>query len=368
MKLFESPGISRIVILLAVPVLSVLNGCSTGYYDTADFNKVAKIDAHVHLNSENSFFEEQAGKDNFRLITLNVDHSDRAAVEEQLRHSLSAVGKYHGKVFYAATFYFDTTGWNDGGWSDKAIEQLSGNISGGAVSVKFWKNIGMTIRDRNSKFIMVDDPGMDPVIDFIVSKNLPVTGHLGEPRNCWLPLDKMTVRGDSSYFAHNPQYHMYLHPDYPSYEAQITARDNMLVKHPSLKFIGCHLGSLEWSVDELAAHLDRFPNAAVDLAARICHLQYQAKSNHEKVRDFCIKYQDRLIYGTDLADEGRGDPRQLCENIHKTWIDDWRFFATGEVMKGDAFSGTFKGLHLPGEVVDKIFAANAIKWYNLPPE
>ena len=62
---------------------------------------------------------------------------------------------------------------------------------------------------------MIDDPAIEPVINFIISKNLPITGHLGEPRNCWLPLNEMTVSGDSSYFAENPQYHMFLHPEYP---------------------------------------------------------------------------------------------------------------------------------------------------------
>ena len=40
----------------------------------------------------------------------------------------------------------------------KLLHILNNNISGGAVSVKLWKNIGMTERDKNGKFIMVDDP------------------------------------------------------------------------------------------------------------------------------------------------------------------------------------------------------------------
>ena len=95
---------------------------------------------------------------------------------------------------------------------------------------------------------------------------------------------------------------MFLHPEYPSYEDQINARDHLLELHPDLIFIGCHLGSLEWNVDELAKRLDKFPNMAVDMAARICHLQYQSQRTAIKVRDFCIKYQDRLLYGTDLSD------------------------------------------------------------------
>ena len=59
------------------------------------------------------------------------------------------------------------------------------------------------------------------------------------------------------------------------------------------------MGSLEWSVEELAKRLDSFPLMSVDLVERICHFQYQSVQNWEKVHDFIIKYQDRLLYGTD---------------------------------------------------------------------
>lgn len=212
---------------------------------------------------------------------------------------------------------------------------------------------------------MIDDPGLKPVIDFIVSKNIPVTGHLGEPRNCWLPLKEMTVRGDSSYFAENPQYHMFLHPEFPSYEDQINARDHLLDLHPDLRFIGCHLGSLEWNVDSLAARLDKFPNMVVDMAARICHLQYQSANDRESVRRFIIKYQDRLLYGTDMSDEGSDNREDKQSYIHQTWLDDWKYFTSDDEMTSSHFRGKFNGLKLPKEVIRKIYGKNAIKWYNL---
>ena len=61
----------------------------------------------------------------------------------------------------------------------------------------------------------------------------------------------------------------------------------MLEKHPDLQFIGAHLGSLEWSVDELAKRLNKFPNMAVDMAARISHLQYEAKLTGKECMTFC---------------------------------------------------------------------------------
>jgi hypothetical protein len=340
-------------------------GCQTGYYTSKDYKSVLKIDSHVHINSAKGFFEDQAVKDNFKLISLNVDHSDSASVKKQLDWALASLKKYPGTVFYGATFYFDTTGWGSEAWSKRTIADLSNNISGGAVSVKLWKNIGMTERDKTGKFIMIDDPLLKPVIDFIVSEHLAVTGHLGEPRNCWLPLNEMTVSSDSSYFAENPKYHMFLHPEYPSYDDQINARDHLLELHPDLTFIGCHLGSLEWNVDELAKRLDKFPNMAVDMAARICHLQFQSAKDRDRVRNFCIKYQDRLLYGTDLSDDGNSDRGHVSGWIHDTWLDDWKYFTSDEKMTSDKFRGTFEGLQLPKEVVRKIYSENAIKWYKL---
>lgn len=356
----------KILFLLTGTLLILsLSACSDKYYTKDDFSTVRKIDSHVHINSSKGYFEEQAIKDNFILITLGVDHGDSAGISRQQENATYSAGKYPGKVFYGPTFLFDTARWGTEAWSKKVIKQLDKDISGGAITVKIWKNIGMTVRNRSGKFIMADDPGLDPVFRFIKSKGLPVTGHLGEPRNCWLPLDQMTVSSDSSYFAEHPEYHMFLHPEYPSYEDQIKARDNLLVNNPDLIFIGCHLGSLEWNVDSLAKRLEKFPNMAVDMSARICHLQYQSAKDRERVRDFCIRYQDRLLYGTDTGDSGNSDPARFKNNMHETWLDDWKYFTTEDEMTSDKFRGKFTGLKLSKEVVDKIYSGNAIKWYKL---
>ena len=343
----------------------ILSGCMNGYYSENDFSSLLKIDSHVHINSGMGYFEKAAGENNFVLITLGVDHGDSASISRQHESAELSAEKYPGRVFYGPTFLFDTIDWGTPAWSRRVISELERDLSKGGITVKVWKNIGMTVRDRTGRFIMIDDPGLDSVIDYIKGRGLPVTGHLGEPRNCWLPLDQMTVSSDSGYFARNPQYHMFLHPEYPSYEDQIKARDNMLAKNPDLTFIGCHLASLEWNVDSLAKRLDKFPNMAVDMSARICHLQYQSARDRKRVRAFCIKYQDRLLYGTDVCDSGEADPERFIKRMQETWLDDWKYFTSGDEMTSDKFRGSFTGLKLPKEVVDKIYYENAVKWYKL---
>lgn len=158
---------------------------------------------------------------------------------------------------------------------------------------------------------------------------------------------------------------MFLHPEYPSYDDQITALDNFVAKHPDMVFIGCHLASLEWNVDSLAERLDRFPNMAVDISARIAHLQFQSMENRDRVRDFCIKYQDRLLYGTDVGYSGSNNPDSFKKRMHDTWSDDWKYIATDQEMTSTKFNGKFTGLNLPVKVVDKLYRENAVKWYRL---
>jgi len=358
----------NIILVLSLLTL-VLPGCQNNYYTEADFPSVLKIDSHIHINSDDGAFEDQAAADNFILISLTVDHGDSANIRKQFDFASLSAAKHPGKVFFGPTFLFDTTAWGTEEWSRKIISQLEKDISApGVITVKIWKNLGMAVRDRSGRFIMVDDPGVAPVVQFIKSKGLPITGHLGEPRNCWLPLDEMTVSSDSGYFARNPQYHMFLHKDYPSYEDQIDTRDHLLELNPDLTFVGCHLGSLEWNVDELAMRLDKFPNMAVDMSARICHLQYQSSQDRARVRNFCIKYQDRLLYGTDDGYSGSKNPEVFMNNMHSTWMDDWKYFTSKDVMTSDKFRGSFEGLQLPKDVVDNIYRDNAVRWYKLTIE
>ena len=138
---------------------------------------------------------------------------------------------------------FDLKKWNSPDWEDQTIAFLDSSFRQGAVGIKIWKNIGMVYRDSAGQFIMIDNPRFDRVIDFVISKDKTVMGHLGEPKNCWLPLEEMTVNNDRNYFRSHPEYHMFLHPDFPTYDQQIAARDNMLARHPGIRFVGVYAGS-----------------------------------------------------------------------------------------------------------------------------
>ena len=345
-----------ICVFAYVAAIFLLSSCAEE--NKIRYNDLHKIDAHVHIRTDNPEIIEMARSEKFRFLTICTRSGSQEYIDEQRHYAKTMHEKFPQTLAYVTTFTME--GFEEPGWSEKVLSGLKEDFEDGAVGVKVWKDIGMTFRDSLGNFIMIDDPRFDPVLDYIAENGKTLMAHIGEPRNCWLPLDSMTVNNDREYFREHPQYHMYLHPDYPSYETLVAARDRMLEKHPDLRVVGAHLGSLEWSVDALAKQLEKFPEFAVDMSARICHFQVQ---DREKVRNFIIKYQDRLLYATDIGISGKSDMEETKERFRSEWETDWRYFSTGEEMTSPHVNGPFNGLNLDNDILTKIYAENAIKWF-----
>ncbi len=349
---------SILAALLAVP----LAAAAADSYTMADFDKVPKIDAHLHLHgASQDAYLALARRDNFRALTINVDYPDFPPLETQRRVASAAAHAHPEQLAWAATFA--TKDFERPGWSQATLKDLDGALADGAVGVKVWKNIGMELRDRQGKLVMVDDPRLQPVFAGLEQRGVMVLGHQGEPHNCWLPVEQMTVNNDREYFSKHPAYHMYKHPEMPSYEQQMAARDHLLALHPRLRFTGVHMASLEWDVDRLARFLDQHPGVNVDVAARIGQIQFQSQRDPKKVHDFFVKYQDRLMYGTDLAQsEGQSDA-DFVKDLDTVWRRDWRYFNTADSLAVPELDRPVRGLALPRAVVDKLYRVNAEKAY-----
>jgi predicted TIM-barrel fold metal-dependent hydrolase len=327
------------------------------YYARGDFAHVEKIDAHVHVHGRADRLMAQAIRDHVRILTINVDYPDFPSIPEQQRDAVSLKERYPGQVAFAAAFSVEN--FQSPGWADSALKQVDRAVEEGAVGVKIWKNIGMSLKDPDGRYVMLDDRRFEPIFARLERDHIVLLGHQAEPLNCWLPFEKMTVRSDQDYFREHPQYYMYLHPEMPSHDVILAARDRLLTAHPALRFDAVHLASLEWDVDKVADFLDRFPNATVDLAARLVHLEYQAATHPAKVRQFLIRYQDRILYGSDDAYGPDDSDRKAVAEVHAGWVADWRFLATSDVLRSPDFAQSFAGMHLARDVIDKIYRRNA---------
>jgi predicted TIM-barrel fold metal-dependent hydrolase len=314
------------------------------------------IDTHTHVAKGDPSFYALLERLHMHILDILLvdDHDDyRKALAPQLHDALEVVHQSPGHAALCTSI--DPFQFNQPDFTASAIRGIDRDFADGAVAVKIWKNIGMEVKDRNGRYILPDDPALDPIYKDIESHNRTLVAHVAEPDEAWLPPDPKAL--DASYYQEHPIWYMYRQPEAPKKQQLLDARDRLLAAHPKLRVVGAHLGSLEDDLPGLAQRLDRYPNFAVDTAARVPHLVVQPSA---QVREFLLKYQDRIVYGTDLEFLKDEAPADAVKEWDVQYARDWRYFSTTDTFEYEGHQT--QGLGLPQPVLRKLYHDNAVRW------
>jgi predicted TIM-barrel fold metal-dependent hydrolase len=325
--------------------------------DLASFAALSPIDVHVHLYKGDPAFGAFLKRLNLRVLDiLVIDDRDPygKGLEPQRSDVLKVVHTTAGRALFCTTF--SPYDFEDPGFVQRTVQQLGADFAHGAIAVKIYKVMGMEMKSKAGKYVMPDDPAFEPIYQFIAAHHRTVVAHIAEPDSCWQPPNPASP--DYTYYQQHPDEYAYAHPEWPSKAAILAARDHLLAVNPKLRVVGAHLGSMETDVDEIAKRFDRYPNFAVDTAARIEYLMMQPR---DKVRAFLIKYQDRVLYGTDLVVMRKDDTEKALAEWNDTYARDWKFFATNKTV--EVKGRKFQGLELPEPVLRKLYHDNAVRWF-----
>jgi predicted TIM-barrel fold metal-dependent hydrolase len=321
-----------------------------------DFAALGPIDTHAHVVKIDARFWAMFDRLNLHIVDICVASDDPPYFKDVARKIEAVRAVVHssgGRAAFCTTF--DPYKFNKPGFTQDASRRLNRNFDQGAVAVKIWKNVGMEVKNAAGKFVMPDDAALQPLYQDIAAHHKTLIAHLAEPTSCWRPQDPSSP--DYTYYRDHPKWYMYRHPDHPSKETILAARDHLLAMNPDLRVVGAHLGSMELDLDKLAQRFDRYPNFAVDTAARIVYLALQPR---DKVRNFLIKYQDRVVYGTDLEFRPNQSADEAVKDWEETYARDWKFFSTDQPMEYEG--KRTQGLKLPHPVLKKLFHDNAVHW------
>jgi hypothetical protein len=314
------------------------------------------VDVHVHVFKTDPAFQSMLEKLNLKLMNILVlddTLSYRKELQLQIDDAWKLVRSSKGHVALCTTF--DPYKFNDPTFPKGSIQQIERDFKDGAIAVKIWKNIGMEIKDANGRYIMPDDPKFAPVYASIQKHGKTLMSHVAEPNVAWGPPDP----SDPSwpYYKENPQWLVGDKPGFPAKNTILEARDHILQQNPKLRMVGVHLGSMEKDLDGIASRFDRYPNFAIDTAAR---MEYLMLMPPDKVRAFLIKYQDRVLYGTDLDLIADANLDEAVKSWEEVYARDWRYFATDEPFELNG--NKVHGLKLPEPALRKIYHANALHW------
>jgi len=320
------------------------------------FSALAPIDTHGHSFKDDPAFAALLKRLNLRILNIcvvdkhNRGYEEAAPQNQMARKILHSTG---GRAAWCSTF--DPQDFEKPGFAEQSNQILNQTFAEGAVAVKIWKSIGMELKKHDGSYLMPDDPLLAPIFADIAAHNRTLIAHLAEPTSCWRPPDPASP--DFGYYKEHPTWYMHLHPDHPSKETILAARDRLLANNPKLRVVGCHLGSMEVNVDEISQRFDRYPNFAVDTAGRVIYFMMQPP---DKVRAFLIKYQDRVLYGTDLELHPWQDTATTLQGWQEQYLTDWKYFATDEWVECNGKK--YRGLKLPASILRKLYHENAVNW------
>jgi predicted TIM-barrel fold metal-dependent hydrolase len=233
----------------------------------------------------------------------------------------------------------------------------------GIQGVKIFKDLGMYIKEPSGELLKGDDPRLDPFWAKCGELDLPVLIHMADPKEYWYPLTYNTFHYGMK--AEKDQH--YDREKMPSWEELIRQRNNILKKHPKTKFIGAHMGSLTFDLQQLGETFDKYPNFHVDCSAR---LRILGRLNPMAVRDFFVKYQDRILFGTDSTALNNIDPKNDKD------VEAWKnraarfysrhleYFETNKLDIVEPYAWgkdwlRLAGVKLPPDVLEKFYHANA---------
>ncbi|MGC2545687.1 MAG: amidohydrolase family protein [Silvibacterium sp.] len=344
---------------LPLPAATPVSGAFSNT-ELHEFTALEPIDSHTHIYQSSSIFFAMLKKLHLHIIDIVVVSENRKgawnSLPEESAVTWQVVRQSDGHASLCTTF--DPYNFNEPSFGETAVRQINQNLDQGAIAVKIWKNIGMEIKDNKGNYILPDDPIFEPIYKDIATHNKTLIAHVADPNSSWEPPNPASP--DYSYYMRHPEWYMYDKPHPASKEQILRARDHLLEENPNLRVVGAHLGSMEMNFTQLAQDLDRYPNFAVDLAARMPYLMLQPRL--DMIR-FITKYQDRLLYGTDDDLLPQADVQNTVTKIENRYAQDWRFLATDDIVVEPASGRHVQGLALPQSVLRKLYHDNAIHWF-----
>jgi uncharacterized protein len=268
---------------------------------------------------------------------------------EKLQHVLDEMVKpYPGRFIVFSQIDFSKI--DDANFSQEMVNQLDDAVARGARGLKQLKDLGLTDRDKSGKLIAVDDPRLDPIWEEAGRLGIPVVIHTSDPEAFFHPVDNTNERYQE--LTAHPDWNFY-GPQFPSKESLLAARDRMFAKHPHTTFVAPHMANWPENLDYVSHLLDTMPNVMLDFAAREAELGRQPR----RAREFFIKYQDRIMFGTD---------HNLSEDMYRNhfrWLetDDEYFDYWGYPGQG---RWKIYGMDLPDTVLEKIYHKNAERLFH----
>jgi predicted TIM-barrel fold metal-dependent hydrolase len=353
-----------------------LTGCGTsqGNKNPRIFGGRA-IDAHIHVTPVKVKKALEVMDDNgihygVIIASISGDDPNQYVGDKAFYEIIDAIKPFKNRLGLHYTYDWNLAA-TDPEFFAKAPEMLEKAVNAGAISLKNLKQLGLEARDTEGKLIPIDDPRLFPIWEKAEKMGIPVAFHTGDPVAFFQPWEPTNERWEE--LELHPEWSFADSTKYPPLEVLFEQANNVYRKFRNVQFVSVHVGGYSENLKEVGRWLDEIPNLSIDTAARIGELgKHPASEGHE----FFSKYQDRILFGTDLAYwngcdvQGAGPCKDFSLEENRSFYDiHWRYFQTNDKQfdHPTPIQGKWKidGIGLDQEPLKKIYWDNACRVYKL---
>jgi predicted TIM-barrel fold metal-dependent hydrolase len=305
-------------------------------------SRFAAIDYHNHLDALDPRdvlrILDACGIE--RIVNITMQTGEAA---------LRMIDKFHA----ADPHRFSTIAWMD--WSGvtrpnfiaESCAWLERFVERGAKGIKFWKDLGLTVRDAGNRLLPIDDERLAPLFEKAAELRIPVMFHTADPDAFFLPIDPENERYEE--LAAHPEWSF--HGSHFSKSELLDQRDRVIARHPNATFVCAHVAESGENLARVTHLLETCPNVSVDISARASELGRQPYS----AREFFLRFPDRILFGADLLPD---------ESMYRLYF---RFLETADEYfdypSHASRQGRWNiyGLNLPDEVLRRVYRENALR-------
>lgn len=320
-------------------------------------SRFACIDAHMHLSGRILGQSQPASVQRFLEImdACNIEAMfDLMSPRGGTVADAAAVLKPRSRFYILVTIPWQQLMDQGDDFGRQAAKIVQEQFRQGADGVKFYKEMGLRCRDKRGNLVHFDDDRLAPFFEVCAKYQRPVLFHIADPTAFFKPLTPQNERYEE--LVGHPRWHFY-GPEYPSFMELMEVQDRFVGKYPDVKFQSAHVCSYSEDLAYVAGLLDRHPNLCCDISARIAELGRVPRA----AREFLIKYQDRVLFGTD------NDPAEAMYRVHFRFLetgDEYFDYGTGPTPGQGRWC--IYGVVLPDDVLRKIYRENTLKLYGQP--
>ncbi len=202
---------------------------------------------------------------------------------------------------------------------------------------------------RRALGVPMNDGRYDELYAAMERDGVPLLAHVADPTENWdrarIPqwaFDAGGYYGDAA-------------EGFPGKEALTAEAEDVAARFPRLRLILAHLFFLSDDLPRLGEFMARHPAVCLDLTSGT-EMYFNMGREPEAARAFFLRYQDRLIYGTDnmnLTDATAMENAQITCGMQERFLTE-----SGTIAAWDKQT---VGLALPEEVCRKIFRENFLR-------